>query len=161
MLKNLGTIAATAIVLLILLATSVPLMHWFVRDGREAEFAANTALWSDHGIEDYRYSVRVDCECPPPAGTAIDVVVRDGRAVSVEVSAGGSGDRATGFDAVPETIDAMFATVREGIDADPDTIIVEYDTDYGFPSLLRIDHRRDYSDDDVTIEITGFRILRP
>lgn len=156
MLKNLASIAATAIVLLILLASSVPLMHWFVSEGREADLADNEALWSSRGVSDYDFTVNMNCSCPPPAGTPIRVRVRGGRAVGVYDIRNPRNDLVIDGTEVPDSVPAMFAAVRSGIDADPDSISVEYDADYGFPVSIEIDHRRPYADDDVTLTISEF-----
>jgi hypothetical protein len=153
-LKNLAAIAATAIVLLILLATSVPLMHWFVSAGRDAELADGEALWSGLSITDYDFTIRKTCVCPPPAGTSIEVSVRDSRLATARSAEGGSridlGD-------IPGTVPALFVTVHEAIADDPDTLEIAYDPDYGFPRTIRIDHRKAYADDEVTYSILSFR----
>lgn len=156
MLKNLAPIAATAIVLLFLLASSVPLMHWFVREGREAELASGEELWSNLGISDYDFTVTMTCFCPPPAGTAIRVRVRDGRTVSAVGSQNPRNGVVVDMSDVPDSVPAMFAAVRSAMDADPDSIAVRYDEDYGFPVSIEIDYRRAYADDEVSFTIIEF-----
>ena len=156
MLKNLAPIAATAIVLLFLLASSVPLMHWFVREGREAELASGQELWSSLGISDYDFTVSMTCFCPPPAGTAIGVRVRDGQTVEAFDSQTPRGSGNLDMSEIPDSVPAMFAAVRTAMDADPDSISVIYDEDFGFPVSIEIDYRRAYTDDDVTFTIIEF-----
>lgn len=151
-MKNLAAIAATAIVLLILLATSVPLMHWFVSAGRDAELGNGEALWSELAITDYDFTIHKACVCPPPAGTPIQVSVRDRRAIDARAADGGSVDMSD----IPGTVPALFAAVHKAITDDPDTLEIAYDPDYGFPRTIRIDHRKAYSDDEVTYTVINF-----
>ena len=155
--KNLAAIAATAIVLLILLASSVPLMHWFVSEGREASFSDGFRAWTDLAITDYDMTIHKACECPPPAGIPIHVVVRDGRVVQAKIAEGpGAGDPVELRD-IPGTIPMLFDTVRAAIDDDPDTLEISYDADYGFPRQIRIDRRKAYSDDETRYAVISFR----
>ena len=159
MLKNLAPIAATAIVLLFLLVSSVPLMHWFVREGREAELASGEELWNSLGISDYDFTVNMTCFCPPPAGTDIRLRVRNGRTISAVDGRNPRNGVAVDMGDIPDSVPAMFAAVRSAIDADPDSIFVAYDEDYGFPVSIEIDHRRAYADDEVTFSIVEFEPL--
>ncbi len=159
MLKNLAPIAATAIVLLFLLASAVPLMHWFVREGREAELASGEELWSSLGISDYDFTVNMTCFCPPPAGTDIRLRVRDGRTISAVDSQNPRNGIVADMSDIPDSVPAMFAAVRSAMDAEPDSISVTYDEDYGFPVSIEIDHRRAYADDEVTFSIIEFEPL--
>lgn len=156
-MKNLAAIAATAIVLLILLASSVPLMHWFVSEGREANFADGFRTWSDLAITDYEMTIHKACECPPPAGIPIRVVVRDRRVERAEIAEGSGAGEPIELRDVPGTIPALFETVRAAIDDDPDTLEISYDADYGFPRQIRIDRRKAYSDDDTRYSVISFR----
>ena len=156
-MKNLAAIAATAIVLLILLASSVPLMHWFVSEGRDANLENGEATWSALSLSSYDLTIHKACECPPPAGTPIRVSVRDGRISTAQVAESPAADKPVELRDIPGTVPALFATVREAILDDPDTLDVIYDSDYGFPRKIHIDPRKAYDDDDISYTVISFR----
>lgn len=156
-MKNLAAIAATAIVLLILLASSVPLMHWFVTEGRDANLENGEATWSALALTDYDLTIHKACECPPPAGIPIRIAVRDRRIQHAEVAEGRRAGEPIELRDIPGTVPALFATVRAAIDDDPDTLEIHYDADYGFPRKIRIDRRKAYGDDDTSYTVISFR----
>lgn len=158
-MKNLATIAATAIVLLILLATTLPLMHWFTSAGRDAALSESEALWSTLAINSYDLSVRKSCECPAPAGTDVRFSVQ-GDVVTAQPSL--ENDISYSIAeireaAIPETVPMLFEVVRDAIADDPDLLHIEYDPDYGFPREIRIDRRKAYDNDQVTYRVSNFR----
>lgn len=160
-MKNLATIAATAIVVLILLATTLPLMHWFTSAGRDAALKEGEAAWSGLAIDAYELTVLKSCDCPPPAGTAIRFSVQDARVIARRPAAtAGSLDVADIRKAgIPESVPDLFKVVHDAIEDDPDLLHIEYDADYGFPREIRIDRRKAYDDDQVTYRVTSFRPL--
>ena len=156
-MKNLAAIAATAIVLLILLASSVPLMHWFVSEGRDANLENGEATWSALSLRDYDLTIHKACECPPPAGTPVRVNVRDGEIIAAQIAEGPAADKPVDLRDMPGTVPSLFATVREAIEDDPDTLDVTYDSDYGFPRKIYIDRRKAYKDDEISYTVISFR----
>lgn len=154
-LKYLTPIAATALILLILLATSVPLMHWFSTQGVQAGLAEQQSLWQSHGIANYDFTVTRRCECPPPANADVEIQVRDGLVRSAE-----SLGRSIEAERLPSTVAAVFDIVHQGLAADNDVIDVTYDDIYGFPRRIEIDPKRSQADDEVVVSILSFRPVR-
>lgn len=154
-LKYLTPIAATALILLILLATSLPLMHWFSEQGVQARLAEQQSLWESHGITHYDFTVLRRCECPPPANAEVEIQVRDGLARSAE-----SLGRAIETERLPSTVAAVFDIVHQSLAADSDFIDVTYDEIYGFPRRIEIDPERSPAGDEVVVSILSFRPVR-
>ena len=153
-MKHLATTAATTIVVLFLLVAAVPLMHWFEEDGREAAFESNRALWRSHAIPDYRFELRVACDCAlDGARRRIDVI--GGSTKLIEVLAGAANRRSD----LPETLDQLFAVVRRSLDSEPTRIHIVYDMDYGFPRLVEVSERRADSPG-LSLYVDEFMILR-
>ena len=158
-LKNLAAIAATAIVLLILLATSVPLMHWFTSEGRRASLDEAENLWRSHVIRDYDMTVMKTCDCPAPAGQAVSVSIRDSGLEGLLIDGQQTADAESLLrgQGIPLDVDELFATVRAAMVDDPDVLEIEYDNDYGFPRRIRIDRRKAYDNDDLSYTVSSFR----
>lgn len=154
-LRYLVPIAATGLVLLILLAATVPLMHWVAESGREAQFAASFAVWREHGISNYDLTLEQRCDCPPAGNRIIEVAVRNEQVASVR------GDDGYYSDAVEPllTVPQIFAAVEEGILIDPDAMSVRYDENYGFPREVSIDPSRSMDADELDLTVRTFRPL--
>ena len=154
-LRALLPIAATALVLLILLAATVPLMHWANESGRAARHAAGLDVWRELGITSYDLTIEQRCACLPPGHRVIDVRVRNG-----QVTGALDADRHP-IDPLrlPMTVPQIFAAVEEGIEQEPDGISVDYDRDYGFPREFSIDPSRSVDDDEFGVTVQTFRPL--
>lgn len=154
MLKHLGPIVATSIVVLFLLISALPLLHWFERDGREAALDEHRALWRGLGIDDYRVSVAIDCDCGVLAAGPLDVTVLGGTVGSVADADG----RQVPLPAAdwPATVGRLFDRVAEAIDEGVDDLTVTYDENYGFPREVRIDPDEDLDGDETTLIASGF-----
>lgn len=155
MLKHLGPIVATALVVLILLATSMPLMHWYEMERRWSGFEDNQALWESHRITDYEYTIQMDCLCEPPAGIPIRVVVRGGRTVDAFDSRNPDAG-IIDMQGIPDTIPALFDEIHTSLESGPDVIEVRYDGVYGYPAAVTIDEFLDYDDDQITYSVSDF-----
>lgn len=152
MLKYLGPIVATALVVLILLASSVPLMHWFEAEGRQARFEENAAKWRNHAITGYEFTIRVTEQGGDAEAT---YVVSPGG----NVQRRGEGGAAVVADDLPTTIDALFDTVTASIAEPGDHLGVFYDEDYGYPQRIEIDLESDELGDERLFEVLYFRPL--
>lgn len=144
-LKSLGPIVATAIVVLFLLVSAIPLMHWFQEEGELATLAENRDAWRELGILSYRLELEFDS---PGRADRAEIVVRDGL-VSERGTAAGSGLPA-------ETIEDLFDSVAAAIRSAPDSLTVSYDESYGFPRLVFVDPDKPIQGDETRITVTGF-----
>lgn len=154
MLKHLGPIVATALVVLILLAASMPLMHWYEMDRRYSAFETGEAVWLGHRIADYEFTIQKNCICAPPAGIPIRVIVR--RGLMIDAFDRRNPNEAIEMDNIPDTIAALFDEVYATIESGPDAISVDYDERYGFPAVVEIDPYLDYADDEISYRVVDF-----
>ncbi|MEM7503027.1 MAG: DUF6174 domain-containing protein [Pseudomonadota bacterium] len=154
-LRALLPIAATALVLLILLAATVPLMHWANESGRAARLADGLGVWRELGITNYDLTIEQRCACLPAGQRAIDVRVRNGQLADVR-----DADRQP-IDPLrlPMTVPQIFAAVEEAIRREPDSIGVEYDKNYGFPREFSFDPSHSVDDDELGVTVQTFRPL--
>ncbi len=156
MLKYLTSIAATVIVLLILLATSVPLLHWFEAQGRIEENEEQRNLWRSQRLYDYTFTLEMACDCEAPGNIPLEIVVADGRTVHVVDSRTSMLDDAIDTASIPTTMAALFDLVGDWHGERPDWISVSYDSRYGFPVEVEVDPDEDRYDDEIIYEISGF-----
>jgi uncharacterized protein DUF6174 len=135
-------------------ARSVVLALALALAGCESPFSPTDELeearrtWRQQGIASYRFTVSQFCFCVAEGRGTFDVVVEQGRVVSVADAE--TGAPRTPHPAVPLTVEALFAKVEEAIDADADEIEVRYDPRLGYPLEIAIDFIAGAIDDEVT-----------
>jgi hypothetical protein len=156
MLKYLATIVATAIVVLFLLVSAIPLMHWFSAEGRIAELQENRAIWDDLGLRDYRYAIEMSCDCTAPTDRPVRVRVADGRVTELVDLTSGEALSPAAFADLPLDMPALFSFVEQGLVSDADELSVRYDEIYGFPREFRADPDSEASGDETEIRVSEF-----
>lgn len=150
MLKHLGPIVATALVVLILLAASVPLMHWFAAEGRQARFDESLAKWQDHSITGYEFTL--SAEGSGVSSGPYTVIVSPGGGVELR----GAGSLPSDL---PATVEALFDRVAAAIEETGGYIDVAYDADYGYPERAVFEIEGEDGGTERTLQITYFRPL--
>jgi len=118
-------------------------------DPLQEELDANLAKWVASGIDTYEYQFVRACECPREGAGPIIVTVESGVVKGVR--------RPDDSDMPPweggsYPIEQLFAEVQEAIDGDPDSIIVTYDAEYGYPRQIYIDWRVETADEETAYE---------
>jgi hypothetical protein len=119
-----------------------------------AALAEQRLLWQSHAIDTYRLSIERICFCPPGSYSA---VVEAGRVVSVMVEDGASvpldAEELNGF---PLTVSDLFGEIERWANAD--SIEVEYDGEFGYPTRISVDPISHAIDDEVAFVVTRFRV---
>jgi len=137
-LRSLGPIVATAIVVLFLFVSAIPLLHWFAADGELARLNENRADWQELGIASYRLTVEYQ---PGAGGPAVRTgfIVSDGGVVEDRTGAESNALPPNGPTVPARTIDEVFDLVGAAIRSGPDDLSVTYDPDYRFPRSIAVD----------------------
>lgn len=105
--------------------------------------------WDALGRNSYSLVYRRVCFCPLPSPNAVKIVVFEDLVVSV--SSASTGEDVDGIkDGVWPTIDELFDFVEQAIDEDADELIVAYDQEFFFPTLISIDWIRMAIDDEIS-----------
>lgn len=151
LLKHLTPIAATALVLLILLATTLPLMQWWTQQGAVALLDDNRERWRRHQISNYDLALEQQCDCE--AAGRYRVEVRTGAVVAAADDSG----REVPHASFPSTIEAVFDEAQQRLAANPDDVSVGYDEIYGFPRRLDAGASTESSSERVSLIVTSFR----
>lgn len=154
LLRYLTPTAATAIVVLFLLASSVPLMYWLTATSFESLFAQSQSIWSAHDIRDYRFTVAARCACATDTAGPVRVSVLDGR-FSESLVLGAAPVPAATPDTRLQTISDLFGIIASELPR-AHRVDVDFDVTYGFPRRIEIDPSADQMDDDMLILVTDF-----
>ena len=109
--------------------------------------------WDSHGIQNYFLRQRNLCFCGPEVNRLTEIEVRDGIAVGWrDVESGDSVD--PDFRASFRSVTRLFDLIQDAIDRDAVSIIVEYQTDLGYPFEISIDYDAAVADEEVRYETT-------
>lgn len=129
----------------------------FDASGARAELRAARARWEAGGAADYAYTVRRVCFCGPEVVGPVRVEVRGGRTVSVSPLEGRT-PAPGAFDRL-DTVEEMFASVQDAIDADPYLLDARYDPARGHPVSVAVDYDRRAVDEEGGFAVTDFVVL--
>ena len=113
---------------------------------------AARARWEAIGIDDYTWSYRRTCFCPP---LAVTVVVEDGVAISHELEADAAGGPTTTEEVEILTMDDLFDEVQSAIDT-ADKLTAAYDDETGRVTTLDVDQITNAVDDEYGFTVTAF-----
>jgi hypothetical protein len=134
---------------------------------QEREFIDSLRSWKEAGISRYSMTVVRRCECAL-AGIPVRISVVDGIIDSIIAKAdlrflGGPEPRTfEAGDSIPiewvnaMTIDAIFDEIGAAISTGANAIDVSYSEEYGFPTAVEIDYRRDMHDEELILDISEF-----
>ena len=90
------------------------------------------ARWRNANLTNYSFISGVSCECLPDYATRLRVTVRQGRVTVVSDVRTGAARPVT----YRQTMDSIFAKVRQEIEERPERLNVVYDATLGFPHTL-------------------------
>lgn len=107
--------------------------------------------WAAQAPASYAYTMQFGCFCPDTYTTPVRITVADG-AVTDAVYAEAGGDFVAGSPTAPGypakmTIDGLFDEAERAMREADDTH-VEFDPDWGYPSVLQIDWQRNAADEE-------------
>lgn len=111
------------------------------------------ALWDAEGPESYELTYEKMCYCASVGPVTVTVEsgeITDVAAPEADDEAEATEDALSVEDLLDKAADA---------EADADVAEIEYDEEYGYPTLLDIDWLEDAVDDEVTYTVTSFESL--
>ena len=119
--------------------------------------AQQRARWDQQNILDYRYTVKVSCFCPPPAGQAIVVEVKNGLTTSVKNAQTGEAVDLKFLERF-STVAKLFEVIAEAEARNAAKLEVEYNPQFGFPTQAMIDYIAQAADDELGFWVEGFEV---
>jgi hypothetical protein len=127
-------------------------------DDAQRELNQNRRLWEAQGIDDYRFVARRSCFCGPESTAPVVVEVRDDQIVSLTYQETGEPVSET-YAGLWPSLDGVFDIVQDAIDRDSYQVIVEYDRERGFPTVISIDYIEQAIDDELVFYSGPFELL--
>jgi hypothetical protein len=115
--------------------------------------------WQDAGISHYRFNLNISCFCIFTQDRPLNIEVQDGEVVSMEYQSGNEIDPSNIelFERYA-TIDRIFAELETAL-VEADSVTVEYDETYGFPTQVSIDLDQQMADEEIYLTISDFDTL--
>jgi hypothetical protein len=112
--------------------------------------------WQDAGISHYRFNLNISCFCIFTQDMPLIIEVQDGEVVSMEYQSGNEIDPSNLelFERYA-TIDRIFAELETAL-VEADSVTVEYDETYGFPTQVSIDLDQQMADEEIYLTISDF-----
>jgi len=128
--------------------------------GNQSRIEQNKEKWQDANISHYRYNLFLSCFCVFSEDMPLIIEVQDGNVVSMEFQSGKEIDPALLelFNKLA-TIDRIFAEVEAGLNGAADSVVVKYDSTYGFPTEVTLDVEQQAADDELYLTISNFEKL--
>jgi hypothetical protein len=150
-LKHLTIVLSLAAALGLLLLPGCGL----VKSGPQRDLDVNRAKWEQANIKNYEYHLRVNCFCPPNVTFPVIIKVQNGVNVSAEY-AQEPREITNEFFKPLDTIDELFDIVQKSIHDEVDSLVVEYDSTYGYPKSITIDRITNAIDDEIAYFVEVF-----
>lgn len=118
-----------------------------------AKLKENRSKWENKNIGTYQLSYRKSCFCLDEAVQTRKVFVEDDEVVSQVIADTNEALRTSDFEVF--TINELFALIALE-ESTVESIEVEYDEEFGYPTVIRIDGNKQIADDEYSLYITEF-----
>jgi hypothetical protein len=115
---------------------------------------ANLNLWNEKKVENYSFSFKRICFCPVEYVGPHQVVVQNGKVVTVNGLPYNSSER---YGVIP-TIPELLITIKSHIDKKPIRQTLNFNPTYGYPTSVFFDFSEMMADDEIGYEVTNFKI---
>lgn len=129
----------------------------------EGELGENQAKWKNAGVQSYRFKLHIGCFCAFRDRMPLTIEVRDGQVTSMTYSDGTpvpAGDPGREMFERFATIERIFTELRSGPSAAAELVRTTYDPTYGFPADLYIDPLQQAADDEFSVQVSEFEVLK-
>jgi len=131
--------------------------------GASSQLQKNLQTWRDSNMSHYRFSLNVGCFCAFRDRMPLTVEVQNEEVVAMTYLdgtpvAGGDSNYAT-F-SKHATIERIFSELEAGLAGGADQVTVTYDPIYGYPSDIYFDYIKNAADDELSITVSNFEVLK-
>jgi hypothetical protein len=118
------------------------------------DVSANLNLWNEKKIENYSYSFKRVCFCPLEYVGPHQVVVQNGKVVTVNGAPYNAAERYGSIPTIPE----LLQIIKTNVDKNPYKKTLNFNPTYGYPTNVFFDFSQQMADEEIGYEITNFKI---
>jgi len=118
------------------------------------DVSANLNLWNENKIENYSYSFKRVCFCPLEYVGPHQVVVQNGKVVTVNGVPYNAAERYGSIPTIPE----LLQIIKTNVDKNPYKKTLNFNPTYGYPANVFFDFSQQMADEEIGYEITNFKI---
>lgn len=127
-----------------------------------SEFDQNLSKWQDANISNYQYDLVIGCFCPFYQDMPLTIEVRNGDVISIARADGtlvDSSDPSYEYYIKYASLDRLFTELKTEM-TEAEEVVVTYDPQYGFPADISIDVIKLAMDDELSLQVTNFEVLK-
>jgi hypothetical protein len=114
----------------------------------------NLNLWNEKKIENYSFSFKRICFCPTEYVGPHQIVVQNGKIISVNGAPYNAASRYGTMYTIPE----LLKVIKANLDRKPVKQILNFNPTYGYPTSVFFDFSEQIADEEIGYEITNFKI---
>lgn len=144
----------------ILFLNDLPACSLYQKNQIRYDLSQNQKKWQVQKITHYRYTLHNVCFCPNEIAGPVVIEVKEGKKVSMKYPEDSSLSTDHNLLNQYETFDKLFALIQSSLDDHEGEIVVKYDTTYGYPRQISIDPILEAKDDQISIYVDGFQIVK-
>ncbi|MFZ9160837.1 MAG: DUF6174 domain-containing protein [Aquirufa sp.] len=115
---------------------------------------ANLNLWNEKKIVNYSFSFKRVCFCPLEYVGPHQVVVQNGKVVTVNGSPYNAAERYGSIPTIPE----LLQIIKTNVDKNPYQKTLNFNPTYGYPTSVFFDFNQQMADEEIGYEITNFKV---
>lgn len=123
------------------------------------QYQSNLARWKSVGILNYEFTRSIDCDCEDKRDMVVSVV---NGSVDKAYLVNGKGNINQGVGATElkdfVSIEDFFKMIDKAIDRHYDNVEVQYDKEYGYPSMMRLTQNKQQDQNSIGFSVNHFNI---
>jgi len=127
-------------------------------DSASRELNTNRQLWESSKVKNYSWNESVSCFCAGVLDRDIFVVDGVKDRVAYDESNFPSGQNYDEIFEDSKTVEEAFDFITSLLQRELASLVIEYDTVYGFPKIISIDYAEGISDDEIVYTYSNFNI---
>ena len=114
----------------------------------------NLNLWNEKKVVNYSFSFKRVCFCPLEYVGPHQVVVQNGKIVTVNGAPYNAAER---YGTIP-TIPELLQIIKANVDKNPYQKTLNFNSTYGYPTNVFFDFSQQMADDEIGYEVTNFKV---
>lgn len=135
-------------------------------NSKSAKLKKHQQAWEKQNISDYQFDISIDCFCPQGLSPATIIVRSDTISAVLDPKTGKTlrtpnADKPV-MEQLPDyypTVSKLFDIIGKAIAQNYAHLDVRYNSDYGYPEQVNLEHSKKVSDDAITYTVSNFKLL--